>query len=116
MNKFLRSLAVLILGILFVIPATGQGFAPISPEDAGLSTQRLARLDSVIQTNIDQRRLAGAVALIARDGQAVHLKSYGMQDLENGTPMPTDAIFRIASMSKAITTTAVMMLYEEGHF
>ena len=116
MNKSLRSLAFLILGFFVAASATGQGFAPISPEDAGFATHRLARLDSVIQTNIDQRRLAGAVALIARDGQAVHLKSYGMQDLEDGTPMPTDAIFRIASMSKAVTTTAVMMLYEEGHF
>lgn len=116
MNKFLRPLAVLIVGIVIALPAAGQSFAPIPPEEAGFSMHRLARLDSVIQASIKQQRLAGAVALIARDGRAAHLKSYGMQDLENGVPMPTDAIFRIASMSKAVTTTAVMMLYEEGHF
>lgn len=53
---------------------------------------------------------------IARDGEPVHFKAYGLQDIEAGKPMAKDAIFRIASMSKAITTIAVMMLYEEGKF
>jgi CubicO group peptidase (beta-lactamase class C family) len=80
----------------------------------GFSAERLQRLDTVIQDYIARRQLAGAVVSIARNGQPVCLKAYGMQDIENGKPMPTDAIFRIASMSKAVTTVAVMMLYEEG--
>jgi len=116
MNIAIRTLSLFLLPLCCVLPAVGQDFTPITPEEAGFSAQRLGRLDAVIQANIDQRRLAGAVALLLRDGKAVHLKSYGMQDLEAGTPMPTDALFRIASMSKAVTTVAVMMLYEEGHF
>lgn len=80
--------------------------------DAG----RLERLDNVIQHHVDQKHLAGAVMYIARDGQTAHLKAFGLQDVEAGKPMATDAIFRIASMSKAVTTVAVMMLYEEGKF
>jgi CubicO group peptidase (beta-lactamase class C family) len=88
----------------------------VTPEAAGFSSDRLKRLDAVVQGHIDQKHLAGAVVYIARDGQPVRFRGYGMQDLEAGKPMPTDAIFRIASMSKALTTTAIMMLYEEGKF
>lgn len=80
--------------------------------DAG----RLQRLDAVIQQHVDQKDLAGAVMYIARDGEMAHLKAFGMQDIEEGKAMALDAIFRIASMSKAVTTVAVMMLYEEGKF
>lgn len=82
----------------------------------GFSPERLARLDAVIQEHVDRRQIAGAVVLIARDGQNVKLQAYGQQDIEASKPMSTDAIFRIASMSKALTTVAVMMLYEEGRF
>ena len=77
---------------------------------------RLQRLDNVIQHHVDQKHLAGAVMYIARDGKTAHLKAFGLQDIEANKPMATDAIFRIASMSKAVTTVAVMMLYEEGKF
>jgi CubicO group peptidase (beta-lactamase class C family) len=87
-----------------------------SPKELGFSPERLDRLDTVIQSTIDQHRLAGAVMFIARDGQTAHLKAYGMQDVENKKPMATDAIFRIASMSKAVTTIAALILYEEGRF
>jgi CubicO group peptidase (beta-lactamase class C family) len=86
------------------------------PEDFGFSSERLTRLDAAIQSTIDARRLAGGIMFIARDGETAYLKTYGVMDIEAGKPMPPDAIFRIASMSKAITTTAVMMLYEEGRF
>ena len=77
---------------------------------------RLERLDNVIQHHVEQRELAGALMYIARDGKPVHFKAYGLQDIEAGKPMAKDAIFRIASMSKAVTTIAIMMLYEEGKF
>ncbi|MCX6952740.1 MAG: serine hydrolase, partial [Verrucomicrobia bacterium] len=81
---------------------------------AGFDAARLGRLDAVIQAQVDQKKIAGVVMYIARDGKEVRHRGYGMRDLEAGKPMATDAIFRIASMSKAVTTTAVMMLYEEG--
>ncbi len=77
---------------------------------------RLARLDRAIEEHVARRDIAGAVMLIARDGKPVKLQAYGSQDLEAGKPMATDAIFRIASMSKAVTTVAALMLYEEGKF
>jgi CubicO group peptidase (beta-lactamase class C family) len=80
----------------------------------GVDPARLQRLDAVIQENIDQHQLAGGVMFIARDGQTVELRAFGQRDIESGQPMATDSIFRIASMSKAVTTVAMMMLYEEG--
>lgn len=91
--------------------------APAAPaESLGFSAERLARLDGMIQDHIDRGQLAGGVVYIARHAQIAHLKAYGQQDIAAGKPMPTDAIFRIASMSKAVTSIAVMMLYEEGKF
>ena len=84
--------------------------------DVGFSVERLDRLDAAINGSISEHQLAGAVVLIRRDGRDAVLKAYGLQDLENAKPMQTDAIFRIASMSKAVTTVAVLMLYEEGRF
>jgi CubicO group peptidase (beta-lactamase class C family) len=85
-------------------------------ESLGFSTKRLERLDRAIQEQVDQKRIAGVVLYVSRDGRPVRFRSYGMQDIESGKPMTNDAIFRIASMSKAVTTLAVMMLYEEGKF
>jgi len=86
------------------------------PAAFGFDPVRLPRLDRVIQDHVDRQQIAGAVVLIKRDGRDAYLKAFGQQDLENHRPMRTDAIFRIASMSKAVTTVAVLMLYEEGRF
>jgi CubicO group peptidase (beta-lactamase class C family) len=88
----------------------------VDPAAAGFDPERLKRLDAVINTEISGGRLAGAVMIVKRDGQDVVLKAYGQQDAEGAVPMKTDAIFRIASMSKAATTIAALMLYEEGRF
>lgn len=82
----------------------------------GFDPVRLQRLDAVVQEHVDRKQIAGGIMYVARDGQTAHLKTYGMQDIESARPMAPDAIFRIASMSKAVTTVAVMMLYEEGKF
>jgi CubicO group peptidase (beta-lactamase class C family) len=87
---------------------------PAQPEALGFSAERLGRLDAVIQDEVDRHRIAGAVMFIARDGQPAHFKAYGLQDIEAEKPMATDAIFRIASMSKAVTSIAAMILVEEG--
>jgi len=102
---------------IWMIPSVlAQGLPTTTPESVGLSPQRLERLTAVIQAHIDEQKIAGAVALVARRGQAAYFKALGQQDREAGRPMRTDAIFRIASMTKPITSVAVLMLYEEGHF
>ena len=89
---------------------------PDSPESAGMSSERLAKIDGLINQYLDSGWIPGAVALVARDNKIVYRKSFGFRDLESGDSMKTDDIFRIASMTKAITSTGVMMLYEDGKF
>ena len=88
----------------------------VEPEAVGLSTERLSRIDKVMEAHVAQQKIAGGVTLIARHGKIAHLGTYGMMDVEAEKPMMPDTIFRIASMTKPITSVAVMMLYEEGHF
>ena len=105
---------ILLAGLLFSVVQPVRASEAASPEKLGFSGERLQRLDAVIQAQVEQKKIAGVVLYVAREGQAVRYRGYGMGDLEAGKPMTTDAIFRIASMSKAVTTTAIMMLYEEG--
>jgi len=111
------AIAVLAVGCA---PPTDQGRLPVlldgTPETVGFSSARLARLDTLMDTLIAQRKMAGAAALIARHGTVVYHRARGYDDLAAKTPLRTDAIFRIASQSKAITSVAAMMLYEEGKF
>jgi CubicO group peptidase (beta-lactamase class C family) len=80
----------------------------------GFDAVRLTRVDSVLQRYVDEGRVSGAVALVMRDGQVVYERAVGWADREAGRRMAPDAIFRIASQTKAITSTAVMILVEEG--
>jgi len=86
------------------------------PEQVGMSSERLARIDDMLEQAIKDNEIPGAVALIARNGSVVFHKAYGMADNNAGREMKPNDIFRIASQSKAITSTAVMMLWEEGKF
>lgn len=88
--------------------------AVAATDTSGMSAVRLKRIETVFEKHVADRRIAGAVTLVARHGRLVHLKAYGKQDVERGVPMATDTLFRIASMSKAITSVAAMMLIEEG--
>jgi CubicO group peptidase (beta-lactamase class C family) len=85
-----------------------------APESVGISTERLARLHQGMKAFVDRREVGGIVTLVARDGKTVDLHATGFQDVEKQLPMKTDTIFRIASMTKPITSVAIMMLYEEG--
>ena len=87
-----------------------------APEQAGMSSERLERLEAAMQNIVDEGKLAGITTAIARNGKLVHLETYGHQDIENGVEMKEDSIFRIYSMTKPITGVALMMLYEEGKF
>ncbi len=86
------------------------------PESVGLSSDRLNRIATTVNRDINDKRIAGAVTLVARRGHVVWFKAQGMADRESGKPMQPDTIFRICSMTKPITSVAVMMLYEEGKF
>ena len=82
----------------------------------GFDADRLQRIDAAIERDIDAGKLPGAVALIMKDGEIVYHKSFGFADIASQSPMRTDSVFRIASMTKAITSVAVMVLYEQGYF
>jgi CubicO group peptidase (beta-lactamase class C family) len=84
------------------------------PEKAGMSAERLSRIKPVMQRYIDENKLPGMITMVARHGMIVHSETYGLMDVDK--PMRPDAIFRIASMTKPVISTAVMMLYEEGYF
>jgi CubicO group peptidase (beta-lactamase class C family) len=86
------------------------------PEEVGMSSERLARIRPAMQRYLEQQLIPGAVTLVARHGRVVHLDAIGLRDVEAGNPMTADTIFRIASMTKPITSVALMMLFEEGHF
>jgi CubicO group peptidase (beta-lactamase class C family) len=86
----------------------------ILPGSAGMSAERLTRIDKTVQEYIDKKWLNGAVALIFRDGKPVYYKAFGYDDAEKRTPMQKEEIFRIASQTKAITSVAIMILYENG--
>jgi len=84
------------------------------PESAGMSSERLGRIDKLVKEYIDKKWIAGATVLVARDGKIVYYKGLGYDDIDKKTPLKKDAICRIASQTKAITSVALMMLYEEG--
>jgi CubicO group peptidase (beta-lactamase class C family) len=90
------------------------GLPAAPPGSVGLSGERLAMIEGVVQAHLDAGRLAGAVVAVARQGQLAFLESYGVMDLERGDPMRTDAIFRICSLSKPVTAVAAMQLVDRG--
>jgi CubicO group peptidase (beta-lactamase class C family) len=99
-------------GLTGASPARALAAAP--PESVGVSAPRLARLRDGMQRLVDRREAGGIVTLIAREGRIVDVHASGFQDVENKVAMRTDSVFRIASMTKPITSVAVMMLQEEG--
>jgi len=109
-NKFLSTWGLLILSIFQLYAQPGEKIA------SGISNDRLKRYERFINTEIDHNNIPGAVSLIMRKGVLVHKGSYGYNNVVNKTPMKTDDIFFIQSMTKPIITVAFMMLYEEGHF
>jgi CubicO group peptidase (beta-lactamase class C family) len=102
--------ALLPLGFFLAQPLVAQSAAT----RLGFSTARLSRVDSVLQQAVDRSEIGGAVALVLRDGQTVYSRAFGWSDREANRRMTTDAIFRIASQSKAITSVAILSLVEEG--
>jgi CubicO group peptidase (beta-lactamase class C family) len=111
-----NALRVVVVPVVFIAAAFAQEIPAAKPETVGLSAERLERIGSAVQHSIDDKRIAGAVTLVIRRGHVAWFKAQGMADREAGKPMRTDSMFRICSMTKPITSLALMMLYEEGRF
>jgi CubicO group peptidase (beta-lactamase class C family) len=108
-------LMILVASPLFAPRAAASDDVPrAKPEEVGVSTERLHRIDEVIRRHIDNRRIAGAVTLVARKGRVIHFEAQGLMDLESKRPMARDTLFRMASSTKPVTGVAIMMLIEEG--
>src|SRR4051812_3245905 len=87
---------------------------PVRPEVVGFSSERLDRLHTLIQDEIEHKQLAGAVTLLARHGKIVDYRTYGLRDMASNASMTKDVIFRAYSMTKPVTGVAMMILYEQG--
>lgn len=118
MNTIIRA-AILFLGLVwvaFVSIAVAEGLPNAKPEEVGFSSERLGRVTEMLRTNIAAGEIPGAALLIARRGKIAYFESLGLLDPQAKTPMRKDAIFRIYSMSKPITSVAAMILFEEAKF
>lgn len=119
----MRTLLMFVLSV-FALSAVSQTksiqssppLSEASPGSVGMSEERLSRIDKMFNTAIEKKEIPGAVALVARNGKIVYYKAFGVAQPESGREFKRDDIFRIASQTKAITSTAVMMLWEEGKF
>lgn len=121
----LRGLIRATVGAAFIVSAltlqaprimAAEELAMAVPESVGMSSERLQRIDDYFQRFVDDNQIAGAVSLVARHGKVVHLSAVGWNNREQNMPMTTDSIFYLASMTKPIVSTALMMLFEEGRF
>lgn len=101
-----------VAAVLFAL--TAPPASAFAPEEAGFDPQRLARIDAYLDRMVEQGQVAGALVAIARDGAIVYLDTAGVADRDENTPLKEDAIFRIYSMTKPVTTVAALMLVEEG--
>ncbi len=105
-----------LLSLVFAASLAAQDVKVVAPESVGLSSERLARLSKAMQDDVDQKKTGGIVVLIARHGSIAYHKAFGMADIESGKKMQTDSLFRLYSMTKPVTSVALLMLYEEGKF
>src|SRR5262245_6756013 len=113
----LRSPLAALVSLLLAAPALAQSFSTVAPERGSLSSERLKPIDAVAQKIVGEEKAAsGIVVLVARKGGVAHFGAYGALDVEAKVPMKKDALFRICSMSKPITSVAAMILFEEGAF
>ena len=112
----LRLALVAALCLIPTPPAAAQDLAPATPESAGMSPDRLAEATRALQAHVNRSNIAGVVAAVARHGRVVYFEALGQRDRETGDAMARDDLFRLYSMTRPITSTAVMMLCEEGRF
>jgi CubicO group peptidase (beta-lactamase class C family) len=118
-NQLSRRVFLFLIG-LFILGyfqhSRAQSIRFSDPEEVGLSLERLYRIQLVFQNHIDKGEISGVVTLIARKGKIAYFKTFGEMDIENHIPIPQEGIFRIASMTKIVTSVAALMLLEQSHY
>ncbi|TQV69920.1 beta-lactamase family protein [Exilibacterium tricleocarpae] len=115
-NAVVKTVLVFIVATSLVQPSLGEArkLREVAANEVGFSAERLQRLDKSLDTYVTDNRLPGGVMLVARQGKVAYFRAFGWRDKEAETAMTKDAIFRIASQTKAITSVAIMMLQERG--
>jgi len=116
MKKLFVFIFVYLLSYNITFSQPAKSFSLTKPETVGMSSERLSRIDTFLNDCVKKEYIHGAVAFIARKGKIVYYKSFGYDDIEKKIPLKKDQIFRIASQTKAITSIAAIMLYEEGKY
>ena len=119
MLRLTRTATILLAALIITAGSaaiTSKVLPSSAPEDVGLSSERLARMNKAIHEYVDAGRTPGVVTLIARHGKVVHVDAYGKADIATGRATRADDIFRMYSMTKPITSVALLMLFEEGKF
>ncbi len=106
----------LLIFILVSLPLQAAELPVVTPEEVGFSSERLEEITAFTRRDVDAGKLVGVVSMVARHGKIVHFEAVGNYGLDNHRPIDKDALCRIYSMTKPITTVAMMMLYEEGKF
>jgi CubicO group peptidase (beta-lactamase class C family) len=121
LHRFSALISAATLALFFAVTVNAQqpaghalNMTVVKPESVGFSPERLERLHALIQNEVDQKQLAGAVTILARHGKIVEYRTYGQRDIASATPMTKDTIFRDYSMTKPVTGVAMMTLYEQG--
>jgi CubicO group peptidase (beta-lactamase class C family) len=110
----MRALSLTLAAVLLSGPVLADPFPTCVAETVGLSSERLQHLSATLQNEVDRHRIPGAVIAVARKGQLAYYKALGFRDPEAKIPMPRDAIFSIASMTKPMVSVAIMILHDEG--
>jgi CubicO group peptidase (beta-lactamase class C family) len=111
-----RALSFIVVAVLCcpVYAFSAEALPRAKPEDAGMSSERLAEIGKALNAEIARGQMPGAVVAVARKGKLVFFEAFGYRDKATGAPMTTDAIFNIASMTKPMTSVAALQLYEQG--
>jgi CubicO group peptidase (beta-lactamase class C family) len=112
--RLVTTIFALGLTLCATLPVGAADLPTAKPEDVGMSSARLARITETLKADVEHGRIPGAVVVIARRGRIAYAEAVGFRDKATGAPMSSDAIFRIASMTKPLVSVAAMMLYEDG--
>ena len=114
--KYITLLSILIGALGFTNAPMAKPLPATKAERVGMSTERLERITQMTQAYVDEGKLAGVITMVARDGKLVHFEAVGNKGADDPRPLEKDDLFRIYSMTKPITATAAMQLYEQGKF
>ena len=107
---------LLIVALSFSTAVDAKSIPSVKAEKQGMSSERLERIKEITQQYVDDGKLAGVITMVARRGEIVHFEAVGQRGVNDDTPLKKDDLFRIYSMTKPVTATALMQLYEQGKF